>query len=199
MPEPGEITRLLEELADATGSDSDSALARLMPLVYGELRALARSHRYSWRGPERPGTTSLVHEAYLKLSHGTGASYRSRGQFFAVATKAMRSILVDNARWHRSQKRGGDRHRVPLESVELVSAGRSEELLAVDHALRDLEATSPELAEVVVCRVFGGLTIEETAAALDVSPATVKRRWSLATARLYRELRPAPAPPDATP
>lgn len=186
----GEITRLLEELAGDGDSASPEVLERLMPLVYHELRALARSNRFRWDGAAQPGTTSLVHEAYLRIAQGAEAGFRSRGQFFALASKAMRSILVDNARWHQSQKRGGRRQQVPLQSVELVSAARSEELLAVDQALHGLEAEAPELAEIVICRVFGGLTVEETADALESSSATVKRRWRLARAWLHRELAP---------
>jgi RNA polymerase sigma factor (TIGR02999 family) len=189
MTEMGDITRLLDELAGANASASPEVLERLMPLVYEELRSLARSNRYRWQGTGHPGTTSLVHEAYLKMAQGAAVNYRSRGQFFAIASKAMRSILVDNARWHRSQKRGGGRRRVPLENVDLVSAERSDELLAVDEALKELEREAPDLVTIVVCRVFGGLTVEESAEALDVSTATVKRRWRLAKAWLFRELK----------
>ena len=199
MSEIGEITKLLEELAREGGSGSSSVLERLMPLVYGELRALARANRYRWQGRANPGTTSLVHEAYLKLAPGLTAGYGSRGQFFAIASKAMRSILIDNARWHQRQKRGGGAQEVPLDSVELVSAERSQELIAVDEALASLETTRPDLAEIVECRVFGGLTVDETAAAHDVSPATVKRRWTLAKAWLYREIHPSEPPASPKP
>jgi RNA polymerase sigma factor (TIGR02999 family) len=105
----------------------------------------------------------------------------------------MRSILIDNARWHTRQKRGGGRTPIPLEESILVSAERAGELLELDDALDRLERREPRLARIVECRCFGGLTVDETAAALEVSPATVKRGWSLARAWLYRELRPASA------
>ena len=137
------------------------------------------------------GTTSRVHEAYLKLADQTRADYANRRQFYALASKAMRSILIDNARWHGRQKRGGGRSPAPLEESMLVSAERSEELLALDEALGELESRDPRLARIVECRCFGGLTVDETAEALEVSPATVKRGWSLARTLLYRALKTA--------
>ena len=162
-----------------------------MPLVYSELKALARINRVRWRGFEAPGTTSLVHEAYLKLADRSGSAYANRRQFYALASRAMRSILIDNARWHGRAKRGGGRAKAVLDESTLVSAERSEELLALDEALDRLEAQEPRLARIVECRCFGGLTVDETADALDVSPATVKRGWSLARSWLYRALRSA--------
>jgi RNA polymerase sigma factor (TIGR02999 family) len=183
----GEITRLLSRL-EAPGAESSAVLDELMPLVYGELKGLARSNRYRWEGRAAPGTTSLVHEAYTKLVRQESARLASRGQFFSVASRVMRSILIDNARLHGRQKRGSGVREVPAEEAILVSADRSAELLALDEALDRLQRGQPDLARVVECRVFGGLTIDETAEALDVSPATVKRRWALATSWLYREL-----------
>lgn len=162
-----------------------------MPLVYSELKVLARANRYRWNGVESLGTTSLVHEAYLKLADQTPASFANRRQFYALASKAMRSILIDNARWHSRQKRGGGRKAMPLEDSILVSAERSEDLLALDEALSQLEDREPRLARIVECRCFGGLTVDETAEALDVSSATVKRGWSLARTWLYRAMRTA--------
>jgi RNA polymerase sigma factor (TIGR02999 family) len=187
----GEITRLLERLDAEPGDGRDVVLSELMPLVYGELKVLARANRYRWRGVESLGTTSLVHEAYLKLADQSRANFANRRQFYALASKAMRSILIDNARWHNRQKRGGGRRQATLEESMLVSAERSEELLALDQALVDLESREPRLARIVECRCFGGLTVEETADALDVSPATVKRGWSLARTLLYRALKTA--------
>lgn len=191
MTEPGEITRLLRRLDGAPEDDRRTVLSELMPLVYGELKALARANRYRWNGVESPGTTSLVHEAYLRLAGQDQIDYSNRRRFFALASKAMRSILIDNARWHSRQKRGGGRRPAALEESMLVSAERSEELLALDEALIDLESREPRLARIVECRCFGGLTVEETADALDVSTATVKRGWSLARTWLYRALRSA--------
>lgn len=188
MNDAGEITRMLERLDSETGMERTAILEELMPMVYGELKALARSNRYRWNGVDSFGTTSLVHEAYLKLSGQTRIDFANRRQFYALASKAMRSIVIDNARWHRRQKRGGGRSPLALEEGMLVSAERSEELLALDEALGELEHREPRLARIVECRCFGGLTVEETAEALGVSTATVKRGWSLARTWLYRAL-----------
>lgn len=187
----GEITRLLERLDTERGETRSRVLEELMPLVYSELKALARSNRYRWSGVESLGTTSLVHEAYLKLADQSKAEFANRRQFYALASKAMRSILIDNARWHARQKRGGGRKPSVLEESMLVSAVRSEELLALDEALSHLEEREPRLARIVECRCFGGLTVDETAQALDLSSATVKRGWSLARTWLYRALKSA--------
>ncbi len=192
MSESGEITRLLHQLTDREAAEQ--TLAELIPLVYSELKALAYNNRYRWQGDAKPGTTSLVHEAYAKLARQPGAGYQDRQHFFRVASKAMRSILIDNARWHRRQKRGDGLTPVPLDEDRLVSAERSEELLALDEALNRLEEEEPGLARVIECRTFGGLTVKETGEALELSPATVKRRWSLARAWLLRELRGAGEP-----
>jgi RNA polymerase sigma factor (TIGR02999 family) len=187
----GEITRLLERLDSRAGDGREAVLSELMPLVYGELKLLARANRYRWNGVESLGTTSLVHEAYLKLADQDRSDFSNRRQFYALASKAMRSILIDNARWHSRQKRGGGRRPAVLEESMLVSAERSEELLALDEALNTLEEREPRLARIVECRCFGGLTVDETADALDVSSATVKRGWSLARLWLYRALKSA--------
>jgi len=191
MSDAGEITRLLAQLDSEPAEGRDVVLQELMPLVYGELKVLARSNLYRWSGVESFGTTSLVHEAYLKLADQTPAEFANRRQFYALASKAMRSILVDNARWHSRQKRGGGRAPVVLEESMLVSAERSDELLALDEALEKLDGREPRLARIVECRCFGGLTVDETAEALEVSSATVKRGWSLARTLLYRALRTA--------
>jgi RNA polymerase sigma factor (TIGR02999 family) len=188
MSKRGEITRLLRELGDT--DRADQALTEIIPLVYDQLKALAYNNRYRWQGEARLGTTSLVHEAYAKLARNPGSGYNDRQHFFRVASKAMRSILIDNARWHQREKRGTGVVPVPLDESRLVSAERSDELLALDAALSRLEDEEPDLARVIECRTFGGLTVEETAEALAVSPATVKRRWSLARAWLFREMGP---------
>ncbi|HUG75830.1 MAG TPA: ECF-type sigma factor [Acidimicrobiia bacterium] len=187
MDATGEITRLLDRMGEP-GAESAEVLDELMPLVYGELKTLAHNNRYRWHGRLSSGTTSLVHEAYARLARGEGAECDTRSQFFALASRVMRSILIDNARWHSRQKRGGAAVPVSTSEVQMVSAERSEELLALDEALGRLETDRPDLARVVECRVFGGLTIPEASDALGVSPATIKRRWSLATAWLYRQL-----------
>jgi RNA polymerase sigma factor (TIGR02999 family) len=188
MGDAHEITRLLEGLDSEHGEARTAVLEELMPLVYSELKALARVTRYRWCGPETPGTTSLVHEAYLKLADQAPSGLSTRSQFYGIASRMMRSILIDNARWQGRQKRGGGQQAVELKDSMLVSAERSEELLALDEALGRLDQREPRLARIVECRCFGGLTIDETAEALAVSSATVKRGWSVARAWLYREL-----------
>ena len=191
MNDPGEITQLLGRLDQERGAAKEAVLEQIMPLVYGELKALARGNRYRWDGFRSPGTTSLVHEAYLKLSGQTHFGYANRRHFFSVASKAMRCILIDNARWHGRKKRCGGGAQENLQESMLVSAERSEELLGLDEALGLLTEREPRLASIVECRCFGGLTVDETAEALAVSPATVKRGWSLARAWLFRQLRAA--------
>lgn len=191
MDDIGEITRLLVQLDREAGDGQRAVLEQLMPLVYRELKELAHASRFRWSGERAPGTTSLVHEAYLKLAHQAGSGFANRRHFYAVAARAMRSILIDNARWLGRQKRGRGGVPEPLEESMLVSAERSEELLALDEALTRLGEREPRLVRIVECRCFGGLTVDETAEALAVSPATVKRGWGLARAWLYRELQAA--------
>jgi RNA polymerase sigma factor (TIGR02999 family) len=178
-----DITALLRDLADGRAG----SMERLMPLVYDELQRLARHHRFAWGREPGFETKSLVHEAYLKLV-GQDVSWESRRQFYAIASRAMRSILIDNARRFARQKREGGRERVAMADDLLVSEMRGEELLDLDRALRRLEAADEQRSRIVEYRVFGGLTVEETAEALGISPATVKRSWTLARAWLYQEL-----------
>ncbi len=191
LKDVGAITRLLAQLDGTRGEGRTAVLEQLVPLVYGELKALARVNRFRWNGIEAPGTTSLVHEAYLKIANHASEVAVNRSQFFALASKVMRSILIDNARWYGRQKRGGGGTPVALAESMLVSAARSEELMALDEALDRLEQHEPRLARIVECRCFGGLTVDETGEALAISAATVKRGWSLACTWLYRELRTA--------
>ena len=194
MPAPTDasITKLL---ANLRAGDRD-ALDQLLPHVYDELHAMAHRQRRSWHGDLTLNTTALVHEAYLKLVDQTIADWQSRAHFVAVAARAMRHILIDYARRRRAQKRGGDVEKVSLEVFPNVLAGnvtvdaqRADELLALDEALGRLEALNERQSRVVECRFFGGLTIDETAAALDVSPATVKRDWTLAQTWLYQQMK----------
>ena len=136
------------------------------------------------------GTTALVHEAYLKLVDQTRSSWNSRAHFLAVAAIAMRRIVVDHAREHRSAKRGGLLRRVPLESVDLATEDRAELLVALDDALTRLAALDPRQARVVECRFFGGMTEEDTAVALGVGLRTVTRDWAKARSWLYQEIYP---------
>jgi RNA polymerase sigma factor (TIGR02999 family) len=185
-----EITKALVALRDR----APGAMDRLIPLVYDQLRQVA--HRQL--GAEPTGhtlsTTALVHEAYLKLVDQTRVQWQDRAHFFAIASRAMRRILIDYARRHRAARRGGlpDGTRptpVSLDDLEIPVADRAEALLALDEALDRLEQFDAELAQVVECRFFAGLTEVETAAALDVSQRTVAREWALAKGWLYQELR----------
>lgn len=179
---PGDVTRLLEEL-NAGNAD---ALPVLLPIVYDELRRLASRHL----GRERQGhtlqPTALVHEAYVKLVGQGGVRFQNRGHFFGVAAQAMRRILIDQARARLSQKRGGDRHAVPVDETMLVEEPRAVDLVALDIALAELAAFDPDQAKLVELRFFAGCTIEETAEILGVSDGTVKREWRLARAWLNR-------------
>jgi RNA polymerase sigma factor (TIGR02999 family) len=178
------ITALLET---ATPEDED-VMDRLLPLVYDELRGMA--HGYLVR--ERPGhtlnTTALVHEAYLKLVDQTRAPLESRAYFFGAAARAMRQILVDHARRRMRHKRGGKHEPVTLEEQHLIADDFATNVLDLDSALHRLAALEPRAARVVECRFFGGISVEETAEVLGVSPRTVKRDWIMAKAWLYRVL-----------
>jgi RNA polymerase sigma factor (TIGR02999 family) len=179
-------------LLHAIQAGDPEALDALFPLVYEELRLLARHQRRRWHGNLTLNATALVHEAYIKLVDQHGVVPESRGHFFAVAAKAMRHILCNYARDRQRLKRGDRVAHVPIEQVEIelpegVSDEQVAELNALDEALQRLEQISPRQSRVVECRFFGGLTIEDTALALGISPATVKRDWTMARAWLYRE------------
>jgi RNA polymerase sigma factor (TIGR02999 family) len=174
-------------LLDGARRGSADALARLMPLVYAELRQVAG--RLMAR--ERPGhtlqPTALVNEAFVRLFEDESLGWENRAHFFGIASRAMRQVLVDRARARAAAKRGGGRVRVTLDS-RLPVGEPAVELQALDDALTRLAAVDPELERLVDLRYFGGLSIEEAARVLDVSPATVKRRWALARAWLAREM-----------
>ena len=170
-------------------SDGDKgALDQLMPLVYGELRKMAR--RYMWQQPSDHTlqTTALIHEAYLRLVGGEEKHWQSRAHFFGVAAQAMRHILVDYARARHAGKRGGEARAVSLEEAAFVSEERAAELVALDDALAELARLSPRQGRVVELRYFGGLSVTETAEVLQVSSDTVTRDWNQAKAWLHREL-----------
>ncbi len=191
----GAVTRLLAELR---GGDP-AALDELFSLVYRELRGEAHRRLRFLHGPQTLSTTALVHETYLKLV-GTGSKdWQDRGHFFAVAARAMRQIVVDHARRHRAAKRG--RGEVPelLEEGKIGTEAHLEELLAVDEALAQLQALDARLGQLVELRFFAGLSVEETAEGLGLSPRTVKRDWRKARAFLYRLLAGQGAPPPASP
>jgi RNA polymerase sigma factor (TIGR02999 family) len=180
-----QITHILAQLQRGDGE----AAEKLLPLVYRELRSLAASRLAHEHGKQKPDATSLVHEAYLRLiGSGPQPEWDSRGHFFAAAAEAMRRILVDNARRRRRPKHGGDRNRIDLDSDCLQAPRSADDLLALDEALDRLAAEDPDKAQVVKMRYFAGLSLEETAAALNISPATAKRRWAYARAWLYSAL-----------
>jgi RNA polymerase sigma factor (TIGR02999 family) len=181
---PHEVTQLLQ----LWSGGEETALEKLVPLVYGELHRLAR--RYM--AQERPGqtlqVTALVNEAYLRLVDSRQASWQNRAHFFAVCAQLMRRILVDRARSRRAQKRGIGAPALELDEALVVAQGRSTDLVALDDALKDLAALDPRKGQVVELRFFGGLSVEETAEVLKVSKETVMRDWKLAKSWLRREL-----------
>jgi RNA polymerase sigma factor (TIGR02999 family) len=165
-----------------------SAVDRLFPLVYEEMRRIAHRHMGRENEAHTLGTTGLVHEAYLKLVDQTRARVSDRAHFFAIASNAMRRILVDHARSYRRDKRGGAPRRVSLTDDMLVAEERADTLLAVDEALAELALLDERLSRVVECRFFAGLTEEETAEALGVTARTIRRDWTKAKGWLHRRL-----------
>ncbi len=188
------VTKLLIRVE----AGDDSAVEQLFALVYDTLKHLAHRQREQWHGDFTLNTTAIVHEAYIKLFDQKKAEWESQAHFLSVASKAMRHILVDYARRKKAEKRGGDIPRVSLEDVRTpsgdvitISEEKAETLVSLDDALKRLAEVEPREAKVVECRFFGGMTIAETAAALGVSPMTVKRDWAMAQAWLLREMRSA--------
>lgn len=179
----GEITALLH----AWGSGDRHAIEDLTPLIYGELRRLARSHMRRERGDHTLGPTGLVHEAFLRLLDDTRVSYRDRLHFFGAAAGVMRRVLVDHARARGTSKRGGEAIRVTLNEALDVPGGPPD-LLLIDDCLRRLSSLDERQSRIVELRFFGGLSIEETAELQGISPMTVKRQWSVARAWLFREM-----------
>jgi RNA polymerase sigma factor (TIGR02999 family) len=180
---PGDVTRLLI----AWRQGDPAAPGELFSLVYDQLRSLARYHVR--RGADESlGPTGLVHEVYLKLVERSRLDVRDRGHFFALAARAMRQVLVDRARRRSAGKRGGRAMAEALEEDVLPADARTEELLALDEALSHLEGLDPRLVRLVEVRFFAGLSVEEAAEALEVSPRTVKRDWQKARAALHHEL-----------
>ena len=191
------VTRLLAELRNG----SSAALDALLPLVYDELRRLASRQRSGLYDAETLNSTALVHEAYLRLAAQSKPQWSGYPHFLAVASTAMRQILLDHAKARHAAKRGGGRAHLPLDEVESILAADedhggagAEALVALDESLNRLQKVDPRQSRIVECRIFGGMSIDDTAEALGVSPATVKRGWAMAQAWLYRDLRQHHAP-----
>ena len=177
-------TRLLIDWSNGNREAADG----LMPLVYDELRRLARSYLQRERADHTLQATGLVHEAYLRLVDQKTTTWQNRAHFFGVAAQLMRRILVDYARRHRTDKRGGDLTKVEFDEALAPPASRSLDVIALDDALRDLETLNPQHSRIVELRFFGGMTVEEVAEVLDVSPRSVQREWRMARAWLRRQI-----------
>ena len=190
----------LTELLQAHARGDETALDRLFPMVYDELRRMARGRMRHERADHTLGATELVHEAFFRLIRLDRIDWQSRAHFLAIASQAMRNVLLDHAEHRGAAKRGGGALPVTLDRVELANDMPDDEVLALCDALQRLERLEPRQARVVECRYFGGLNLDETAAALGVSAATVSRDWTIARAWLHAELADptAPRPRDAT-
>jgi RNA polymerase sigma factor (TIGR02999 family) len=188
MTTPSSTRQTVTQLLGAWSGGDEGALEKLIPLVQPELHRLA--HHYMSR--ERPGhtlqTTAIINEAYLRLVEKTTPPWRNRTHFVAATAQLMRRIMVDHAREHHSLKRGGGALKVTFDEAALVTEARSQELLALDEALEELAAQDPRKSQIVELRYFGGLTVEEAAEFLKLSPRTVEREWTMAKAWLYRAL-----------
>lgn len=180
----GDITRLARSWSEG----DENAFDQLMELVYDDLRRIARSHVRRGMGSDTVNTTALVHEVYLKLAGVEDSEWQGRAQFYAFCSKAMRRVLIDYARERKAEKRGGQRVRVPLTPESAVVESEVTEVLALDQALKALEAKDRRMARIAECRFFGGLSVSETAEALSVSTRTVEREWARARGYLYHLL-----------
>ncbi len=179
-----QTTRLLVEWSNG----NREAAAGLMPLVYEELRQIARGYLQRERSDHTLQATGLVHEAYLRMVDQKTTNWKNRAHFFGVAAQIMRRILVDHARHHQAEKRGGEWSKVTFDEAVALSPSRSIDLIALDDALRDLANLNPQHSQIVELRFFGGLTVEEVAEVLDTSQRTVEREWRMARAWLRRQI-----------
>ena len=187
MPTP--TSHQITQLLLAWGQGDEAALDRLIPLVHAELYRRAKRYMRRERRGHTLQTTALIHETYLRLVDAQQVPWQNRAHFFAIAARLMRRVLVDHARERRYQKRGGDAQRVSLDEGLAIGPGQDEDLVALDEALSALGEVDPRKSRVVELRFFGGLSVEETAEALEVSPETVRRDWRLAKAWLLREMK----------
>lgn len=184
VPQENEVTRLLAAWSDG----KEEALDELLPLIYAELRKMAKRFMNSQPSGHTLQTTALIHEAYLKLADQKDKQWQNRAHFFAVAGQAMRHILVDHARTRQRDKRGGKTQIISLDHVAEISNERTAEIIALDEALKELEKLDERKSRVVELRYFAGLTQIETAKVLKISPETVQRDWKFAKGWLFREL-----------
>ncbi|MCB0718361.1 MAG: sigma-70 family RNA polymerase sigma factor [Bacteroidetes bacterium] len=182
MTDTPDVTQLLRQVSDG----DEDALARLIPVVYRELRSLARAQRRKGTS-DTLNTTAIVHEAYERLVRSS-VDYASRNHFFHVAARVMRGVIIDNARKYLTDKRGSGQRPLPLDEAIVVPDDPPERLVALDDALTELEALSPRQAQIVELRYFVGLTIPETAEVMDLSEASVKRDWTAARAWLHKSI-----------
>jgi RNA polymerase sigma factor (TIGR02999 family) len=184
-PSKNEMTQLLADCSKG----NKRAMDELMPLVYTELRNIAAHYLGRERASHTLQPTALVHEVYLELIDQSQATWQSRAHFFGAAARLMRRILVDHARARNADKRGGDALRVSMDEAVAVAKAPDLDLIALDDALEELARLDPQQSRVVEMRFFGGLSIEETADVLEISPATVKRNWTTAKAWLRRQIK----------
>jgi len=184
MAPSSEVTQALAQLSDG----DRSALDRLLPMVYDHLRGVAERELRHERADHTLSPTALVHEAYLKLVQLDRISWQGRAHFFGACAQVMRRILISYARMKKAEKRGAAAPHVPIEDVVVAARTRPADLVALDDALLRLEQLSERQARIVECRFFAGMNVEDTAEALGISPATVKRDWTVARAWLNREL-----------
>jgi RNA polymerase sigma-70 factor (ECF subfamily) len=180
-----DVTTLLTDLAKGDGR----AASKLIPLVYDEMRRLARAYMRRERSDHTLQPTALVHEAFLKLVQQRSVGWQGRAHFLGIAAQVMRRILIDHARGHLRDKRGGGGSPVPLDEALAFAPEQSSELVKLDQSLERLAKLDPRQARIVELRFFGGMTVEETAEALGISAITVKRDWSMAKAWLHGELK----------
>jgi len=184
LEETHELTQLLIDWSNG----NRGALDKLMPVVERELRRLAHHYMSSERAGHTLQTTALVNEAFVRLVNRKNIQWQNRAHFFGIAAQLMRTILVDHARSHACAKRGGGAGKLELDEALVVSQQKASEVVALDEALTELALLDPQQSRIVELRFFGGLTVEEAAEVMHVSPATIKREWSTAKAWLYREL-----------
>jgi RNA polymerase sigma factor (TIGR02999 family) len=180
-----DVTQLLKAMANG----DEKAAENLLPLVYAELHRLARSYMRRERPDHTLQATALINEAYMRLA-GQDADWKNREHFIGVAAQVMRRVLVDYARQHKAEQRGGGLNRVALHDDLALSAAKLDEVAELDEALKLLEIENPRQARVVELRYFGGLSVEQTASFLGIAPRSVKRDWALARVWLYRQLKP---------